>query len=255
MAGGGWIKMRWELAGDEAVIGIASALNLDDHTVVGKLHCLWSWVDRESRNGHVPGVTPAWVDRHVRAHGFAEEMVKQGWLAFENGGITFPEFGEHMSGWAKKRGLAAKRQSRKRSRKSHAEGVTRSNSNSNSVSVSKGGVGGKAKRDFWEGAVRAMEDVCLNTVDFRAAWLDWIDERRNAGRKAYTRRGVTGQIHKLEKLGHDRAIAAIRHSITEGYAGIYEPSGDGQRQGARPVSRKRTPADRGEYDQPGFGND
>lgn len=113
----------------------------------------------------------------------------------------------------------------------------------------------RGKRDFWEEAKRAMGGDCLNVVDFTAAWLDWIDERQRAGRKAYTPRGVTGQIHKLEKLGHDRAIAAIRHSITEGYVGIYERSRDGQRQGARPAPRKRTPADRGEYDQPGFGDD
>ncbi len=109
-----WIKMRCNLADDEAVIGIASVLGLDEHTVVGKLHCLWSWVDRESRNGHVPCVTPAWVNRHVRADGFAEEMVEQGWLVFENGGITFPNFDEHMSGWAKKRADSAKRTAKHR---------------------------------------------------------------------------------------------------------------------------------------------
>jgi 5-methylcytosine-specific restriction endonuclease McrA len=113
----------------------------------------------------------------------------------------------------------------------------------------------RGKRDLWAEAVQAMQGDELNTVSFGAAWSDWNDERRAAGRKAYTRRGVAGQIRKLEKLGHDRAIAAIRHSITEGYAGIYEPSGDSQRQGPRPAPRRRTPEDRGEYAEPGFGDD
>jgi len=29
-------------------------------------------------------------------------------------------------------------------------------------------------------------------------------------------------------MGHDRAIAAIQNSITQGYAGIYEPNGKGK---------------------------
>lgn len=175
MAGGGWIKMRWELAGDEAVIGIASALKLDEHTVVGKLHCLWSWADRESRNGHVPCVTQVWVDRYVGAPGFADAMAKQGWLVIDPKGATFPDFDVHMSGWAKKRGLATKRQSRKRSRKSHTEGVTRSNSICNSSSL-KGGVGGKRKPDLiWDTVeelyfggqvVEGQQKVCGKLVSF-----------------------------------------------------------------------------------------
>lgn len=249
-----WIKMRCSLAGDKAVIGIASALELDEHAVVGKLHCLWSWADNQSHNGHVPRVTEAWVDRHVRAEGFAAAMVAEKWLVFENGGVTFPKFNEHMSGWAKKRGLATKRQSRKRSRKSHTEGVTRSSSSSNTVSSSKGGVGGNAKRDFWEDAVRTMRGAALNTVDFRAAWEKWIEGRCDR-KHTVSLRALNGHIRQCEEMGHDRAIAAMLYSDESNYQRLCEPSGAGQRQGARPASRKRTPADRGEYPEPGFAAD
>jgi hypothetical protein len=136
-----WIKMRCNLATDEAVIGIAAATNLDPDTVVGKLHRLWSWADRQSHDGHVHNVTPEWIDRHVGSvTGFAQAMVEQGWLRFDERGVSFPKFNEHMSGLAKKRASDAKRQSRHR----HASCVTSSSSSSLSSSMSsKGGVGGK----------------------------------------------------------------------------------------------------------------
>lgn len=63
----------------------------------------------------------------------------------------------------------------------------------------------------------------LDTPDFRAAWDEWYAYRRESGLKKYVPRGAKAQLTKLEKLGHDNAIAAIKHSITECYHGIYPP--------------------------------
>jgi hypothetical protein len=55
---GDWIKMRHDLTDDPAVIKLAETTTcVDECHVVGVLHKLWCWVDRQSRNGHALGVT------------------------------------------------------------------------------------------------------------------------------------------------------------------------------------------------------
>lgn len=62
----------------------------------------------------------------------------------------------------------------------------------------------------------------LDTKPFRGAWNDWIQHRREI-RKKLTPLAVKMAITKLEKLGHDRAIETIEHSIANGWTGLIEP--------------------------------
>jgi hypothetical protein len=62
----------------------------------------------------------------------------------------------------------------------------------------------------------------LNTPEFRTAWNDWLDERRKKKIKPYTERGAKAQLALLSAWGPEKSIAAITHSITQGYQGIYE---------------------------------
>lgn len=119
---GDWIKMRQDLRDDPAVIGISSALNLDEDMVVGKLHRLWSWADKHSSDGTAPSITPRWVDKYVSQPGFADAMVKVDWLEFNDYGVIFPNFNKHNGQSAKIRSDAAIRQ--RLSRKNRDDGVT-----------------------------------------------------------------------------------------------------------------------------------
>lgn len=112
---GDWIKMRADLAEDPAVIGMASALGVDEDLIVGKLHRLWSWADRQSRDGHATGVTQIWIDRYIRCDGFAQAMVAVGWLEVEGASVTFPNFDRHNGETAKTRALGTKRKQKQRS--------------------------------------------------------------------------------------------------------------------------------------------
>lgn len=111
---GDWIKMRSNIVEDPAVIGIASALGIDEFSVVGRLHLLWAWADSQSRDGHASSVTEKWIDRKVQFAGFAAAMVSAGWLTIEAGGVEFPNFDRHNGETAKQRGLAANRKSKQR---------------------------------------------------------------------------------------------------------------------------------------------
>lgn len=107
---GDWIKMRMDLIDDPAVAGIAIKLDLDEYSVVGRLHKLWSWADKHTTTGVVT-ITARWIDKHLECSGFAEAMVSVGWLIMDaaNGTVAFPNFDRHNGASSKTRCDAAAR--------------------------------------------------------------------------------------------------------------------------------------------------
>ena len=107
---GDWIKMRVDLDDDPAVIGIASNLKLNEQDVIGRLWRVWSWANKQTRDGNAPTVTEAWLDRFVSTAGFARAMQSVGWLTICEGcGIAIPKFDLHNGQSAKARALTAVR--------------------------------------------------------------------------------------------------------------------------------------------------
>lgn len=121
---GDWIKMRTDLSEDPAVIGIAARVGLDEFAVVGRLQALWSWADRQSRDGNAAGVTRAWINRKVQCDGFAEAMESVRWLSVTDDGISFPNFSNHNGETGKTRALGKSRQKNKRERDARDDEVT-----------------------------------------------------------------------------------------------------------------------------------
>lgn len=70
----------------------------------------------------------------------------------------------------------------------------------------------------------------LDTESFRNAWQEWRTYRREI-KKTMTARTEAAQLKKLESWGVERAVAAITHSIAEGYQGLYEGNGNANRKG------------------------
>ena len=106
-----WIKMRTDLATNPKVVAIAELLNLDEDTVVGKMHRLWSWADKHAKDGRAMG-SPAWLDRMMKCKGLANALMRDeiDWLQAEDGWLVFPRWEEHNSQSAKSRAEAARRQ-------------------------------------------------------------------------------------------------------------------------------------------------
>lgn len=85
---GDWIKMSADLSEDPIVIAMATRLGIDEFSVVGRLHRIWSWADRHLSDGLALGITPEWIDQFVRLEGFSNALLDVGWLSrFENGGL------------------------------------------------------------------------------------------------------------------------------------------------------------------------
>lgn len=106
---GDWIKMRTDLRDDPAVIGIAARLGLDEDTVVGKLHRVWSWANRQTTDGNAPSVTKTWLDRYIGVTGWSDAMEKEGWIDFQTGSLVIPKFDRHNGKSAKERALGKER--------------------------------------------------------------------------------------------------------------------------------------------------
>ena len=117
---GDWIKMRLDLSDDPAVIHLACALDMDEYSIVGRLHKLWSWADKHCSDGHAKSVTFVWINRYVCLDMFAENMEKVGWLELTDDGISFPNFDKHNGKSAKSRAEATERKRKEReSQESH----------------------------------------------------------------------------------------------------------------------------------------
>lgn len=61
----------------------------------------------------------------------------------------------------------------------------------------------------------------LDTPSFRAAWDEYVTHRKQK-RSSLTPVAAKKQLAKMVPWGPDRAVAAIHHSLAQGYTGIFE---------------------------------
>lgn len=77
----------------------------------------------------------------------------------------------------------------------------------------------------------------LSSERFAKALSEWLYHKTER-RESYQPRGLKGLVSKLEKLGQERAIAAIEFSIAQNYQGIYEERKQSYGSGARSVAQQ-----------------
>ena len=111
---GDWIPIRPDLWGADEVEGIAELAGLSVDAVVGKLVRVWGWFDSETIDGAFLRARACALDKHADHVGFAEAMLKVGWLKVENGVVVMPNFEHWLGECAKKRMKHAKLTRRQR---------------------------------------------------------------------------------------------------------------------------------------------
>ena len=86
----------------------------------------------------------------------------------------------------------------------------------------------------------------FNSESFKTAWQTWIQHRKEK-KKKLTPESIKMQFKDMIAMGEERSIAAINHSVKNGYAGIYEPSANQSNkttnQQTRTVDTSNRPAD------------
>ncbi len=252
---GDWIPMRIDLADDPAVIAIAAATGLDEDTVVGKLHRLWSWANKHLENGYARNVTDSWIDRHTGAPGFAAAMLDAGWLRTRSGGVEFPSFDRWNSQGAKNRVLTAQRMRRKRDAERDDGGVTKSSPEKRREEKRKGEeqetppnpplAGGDSSQTPPRQRPKKPPQhpelipipAALDSPAFRQIWTDWLADRKARG-KPVTELAARQQLSDLSALTPENAIECVKSSIRNGWAGLFTDKYRSANQSPQPTASR-----------------
>lgn len=118
-----WIKIEACTPDKPEICAIATHLKMDEDMVMGKLVRLWSWVTVNHVKSDDLSVTKEFIDKLVARRGFAEAMIKAGWLQEKGERLLLPNFERHHSDAAKTRALTAVRVARHRALKEVKEGA------------------------------------------------------------------------------------------------------------------------------------
>lgn len=98
-----WIKMRCNLWDDPRVLALCDATDSQEATVIGGLYWLWTMADQHTTDGHLPGLTPRQIDRKTGIAGFADALMRIGWIAQADDGLLMERFTEHNGTGTKQR--------------------------------------------------------------------------------------------------------------------------------------------------------
>jgi hypothetical protein len=228
---GDWIKMRTDLADDPAVISIARETLIDEYSVVGKLHKVWSWADRHcNADGNAPGVTFLWIDRFVDTEDFGQAMYHVGWLDETEVGVCFPNFSHHNTQTAKERALTAKRVAEHK-RKSNASTVTEIVTDTVSDALPTEEKRREEKKGNKKTAFAASDvDVPshLDSPEVRQALDDWLAYKKTR-KQGYAAPEFVALIFKKFKTPGD-FVDAVEHAIACNYQGVFAPKQSAQQQ-------------------------
>jgi hypothetical protein len=220
-----WIKVRKSLKSDLRVIGASRRLGVSHNEFFGALVAFFCWADEHTANGELPGLTLADIDEPLVGGlpGLAQQLEIIGWISVNDDGLTINSFEDHMSQSAKKRAVDRERKVSERCPKN-----VRFNSDKSRTKVGLEGEGERDKSNTkrgrtpsaaafdWAGAPDGMD-----TPEVRAALDEFVAYRRESGLRKWAPRTIKAKLN--EYAGRpDAFVAAVTHSIANGWQGIFE---------------------------------
>lgn len=222
-----WVAIEADLADHPKIRQIAKASNRHPFFCVGALARVWGecvkFGEMDGDDMVLRGRDIYAIDKVADRRGFAGAMIAAGWLKVVDAetlrfpALTKPLFFESII----TQKVRAKEAERKR-QKRRGDSASRETSADSPANVLRHNIIDKNRDTSYE--VSTPLPPILDTPQFRSAWTEWESHRKHK-RSALTPEAVRRQLKKLEAIGHDRAIAAIEHSIAQGYQGIYEAGG------------------------------
>ncbi|HEX5103750.1 MAG TPA: hypothetical protein VFV87_08075 [Pirellulaceae bacterium] len=216
---GDWIKVEKATPRKPEVLRMADILSIHPDHAFGLCVRFWFWCDDNMTDGHAPSVTYVTLDSVFGHAGFTEALLLVGWLVARNGSLQVPNFDRHLSESAKNRALSGERKRNQRSRAERDKNVTREEKRRDRKKVPK-----KEPTTIPE---------LLQTPEFSAAWKSW-EQHRSEKKSPLTPTTVVAQLKMLARMGPERAVAAIEHTIFKGWTGLKEPDADDKPPPPRP---------------------
>lgn len=119
-----WIPVRTTLPQCREVALIAAACKEDPDLVVGRLIRFWAWLDAETADGRLPGMTLETLALALRMpHEFFQAVAKVGWLTVTPDGLEIPNWDRWFAQSSKKRLQAAVRMASARTKPADNQSV------------------------------------------------------------------------------------------------------------------------------------
>lgn len=261
-----WIKIEDSTPDKPEVWKMAEKLGIDADAVLGKLVRVWIWADQQTIDGNAHSVTKALLDRTAGVTGFADAMIRVGWLRVVEDGVEFHNFDRHNGETAKKRALTRRRVEKHRagnadsvteSQNGNADGVTkrREEKNLNTKRQTRTREQTDADRLAAEAAASEDDPVLIpskmQTEPVLKAFRTWIRHLRQVAPDRVPPPG-SPQLQEfwrfVGRMGPERFVAAVAFSVARGYHNLYEEpeeneSGQG---GGRSGTGYKSPAERRE---------
>lgn len=262
---GDWIKWVKGLVDRREVVVIAQALSMDRRMVAGCLMQLWEWADdnvdfsvhvvseicpqsvrglsetcpetvhEESAFCHLPFLEPSFVDELLCVDGFADAMIKAGWLHHSDAGLTFPNAERHNGKSAKKRAIDNIRKQMDREKSSETS-RTKTGRASDKSRTRRGQKTDKPRtREEKRREENKKEEnpppplvfpASIDAEECKEAWAKWIQYKREIKDSYKSRTSEQEMINRLAPMGKDKFVQAINHSIARGWKGIFPDKDD-----------------------------
>ena len=198
---GDWLKIEVCTPDKPEVIGIADLIGIAPSHAFGSLFLVWRWFDQHTTEGNASYVTKVTIDRLSGNAGFADAMVKVGWLTIKDDGtVALPHFDNHNGETAKQRGLTAKRV---------AKSKAKSNGTGNAPTVTNGVTSPLPREE------KRREDIDIN--------INNKPSRKKSKSQIPDDFKITDQVRSwAEKNGHSRLAERCEHFINTAKAKGYE---------------------------------
>lgn len=194
---------------------------------------LWLWAGEQSPDGSLRDLEAEELAMICGHSGDAQELLE---AMLETGFVERRDDALWIRSWQEHNGVLFERQQRnsERMREARAQHV-HSTSDATKTSVNVRLRSGSTEESQEESPTpRTRESAApapiqipppLDVDEFRQAWRDWAAYRRENRLKTWTVMTQRTKLDQLAAIGADRAVEAIRHSIANGYQGIFEPKG------------------------------
>jgi len=236
-----WIKIEVITPDKPEVFQLAEILDIDPDAALGKLVRLWTWADQQTIDGNArsnaASVTKNAVDRITFIQGFADALIRVGWLAEEGGTLIFPNFERHNGNSSKKRALTndrvAKMRDLKRSSNAgcNANGVTGGDQNTLPEEEEEKDIKDPPLPPEGKGNARKFDPLNVELPEWLDAelWAEWVEFRKQLKKPIKTKKGITETLNNLAEFranGHLPEIV-IRQSIANEWQGLFEPKKNG----------------------------
>lgn len=243
-----WIKIQHGLIDKPEVMQMSEELDISPYEVVGHLVAVWFWVDM-NLSPNCPEVkgTKKGLDRVAGRDGFAEAMIRAGWLRLENGVLSVPNYDSHLSKSGKARAEEQKKKAKQREKrtKDHAEDVPKMSPNLGDKTGTEMGTREEKRREEYlerEGASAGeeekLESVSKRSDGFRKTWSRWKRHMIENG-KPITGPSEEQNLYNLATAFREESdqIACIEYSIANNYKSLIL-TGEHKRQREGPQQRR-----------------